>query len=182
MIPKLITNESAVAETDFETKVKSMKASEIIMAMVDALTHPPIINVDMDTYGDVKWRTKTYLFGLIKGKTTKVCFGCAATNTICQISGKKFTEDNIQSTQNRAKFLGSDWSFLRGFEHAINQLRIRNVYEYNEFAAEYRFARIQTDSELRRNLVKLNNSYTNKDLEPYIKLANYNKAIELANE
>lgn len=152
---------------NFEEKVKSMTAKEIIMAMVDSLTHPPIINIDMGTFGETQIVDKKFL-GIKIGKK-KVCFGCAATNTICQISGKKFTIDNIYNRGVRAKFIDSDYVFLSDFETAIDHLRCGNITSYNIMAKSGGFALIKDNG---KYFTRLTSNYTNKDLEQYIRLAN----------
>lgn len=153
----------------FEEKVRSMTAKEIIMAMVDSLTHPPIVNIDMSTYGYYGFIDRKFL-GIKLGKK-KVCFGCAATNTICQISGKKFTPNLIAIRSKRAEFINSDRTFLLNFEEAINSLRCGYVSGYNIIAKhKCNIATIFIYENI--YLPRLENDYTNKDLEPYIQLAN----------
>lgn len=161
----------------FEEKVKSMKASEIIMAMVTALTHPPIINIDMSIYGECRDVEKTYLFGLIKIRR-KVCFGCAATNTICQISGKTFKGNEIDTFISRARFLGSDRGFLEQFETSINDLRCGWPADYNVFARRAGFASIKYGFVLPSCTIGLRSDYTNKNLEPFKRLAEIQKRYE----
>jgi len=151
----------------FEEKVKSMTAKEIIMAMVNSLTRPPIISIDMGTYGETRKVDKKFLG--IKIGNKEVCFGCAATNTICQISGKKFTPQNIFSKKTRAEFINSDYDFLGGFEMAIDFLRVGDIESYNRRAKNLGIAIIDQNN---IDVYRLGNSYTNKDLEPYIRLAN----------
>lgn len=148
---------------NFQDKVRSMTAKEIIMAMVKALTKPPIVRVDMNTFGTVRrnWRN---LF------ITPVCFGCAATNTICEISGIKFNKDNIGDLETRAKAVNSDYWFMQHFEYAIDSLRSGNVYSYNRKAKPYSFAQIKDIPGL--ELPILTNNYTKEDLDVYEKLAN----------
>lgn len=155
----------------FEEKVKSMTAKEIIMAMVDSLTHPPIINIDMSSFGDSRVVDRKFL-GIKIGKK-KVCFGCAATNTICQISGKKFTTENINTRNLRAEFINTDYEFLNAFETAIDDLRSGYIESYNIKAAIHGFATIKNKG--MKYFSRLKSSYTNADLEPYIRLANDQK-------
>jgi len=146
---------------NFKEKVQSMTAKEIILAMVDSLTHPPIINIDMETYGENK-----------RG----VCFGCAATNTICKISGVVFTSENIGNRRSRAKAVNDDIfndtidDFVYCFERAINGLRQSNLQTYNLFTKHEKFAEIVNPLDI--ELPRLDNNYTNDDLKPYIELAN----------
>ncbi len=149
---------------NFKQKVQSMTAKEIITAMVESLTPPPLIKIDMASYGEIK--TQTYFFGLF---TKKVCFGCAATNTICKISGKKFTTQNIMSTSSRAEFIFVDATFLNHFERAIDCLRRGDVDSYNERAKIIAIATIKPN---KTYLPRLNDDYTIEELGYYINLAN----------
>lgn len=154
----------------FEDVVRAMTAKEIIMAMVEALTIPPIININMSTYGHVEVEViKKGLLGIGR-KVKKTCFGCAATNTICKISGKVFNTSNIASIGDRAELVSSDERFLRGFEKAINALRLGDLSSYNWQASNHGFAKITILPN--RYLPVLNNNYTNDHLISYIQLAN----------
>jgi hypothetical protein len=144
----------------FEQKVRSMTAKQIIMAMVTALTHPPMVKIDMNSYGTIKYDAVS---------SQPVCFGCAATNTICQIGKKVFTPDNIEFLNRRAKFMGSSVSFLYTFERAINSLRLGGIIGYNYLANEIKIAEIEKGYSI--YLPKLYTDYTNNDLEHYKKLA-----------
>ena len=152
----------------FEQIVRNMSAKEIIMAMVESLKHPPIVNIDMETYGKTETIKKYYFFGLLS-KTKKVCYGCAATNTICQISNVKFTSININNFNERADFINCDLDFLKSFEISINFLRKGFVISYNRYASLIDIALIKENSV---NLPFLGDFYTDEDLKPYIELAN----------
>jgi hypothetical protein len=156
-------------EQTFEEKVRSMSAKEIIMAMVKALTHPPIIEVNMGSYGGAIVESSKKFLGITISRKYK-CFGCAATNTICEISGKVFIDRRIEGTSSRAKFISCSSSFLSYFEHAIDRLRCGNVGGYNYSAIRGEFAQITDSSDI--ILAPLYNEYTNEDLESYIQLAN----------
>ena len=104
----------------FEETVRAMTGKEIVMAMVNGLKKEHL-KVDMDTFG---------LF--YEG----ICYGCAATNAICEISGVVFTPDNIYATGCKANAVGSDSLFLSYFEDAIDFLRLGNIGFYNDIAEE----------------------------------------------
>lgn len=144
-----------------------MTADQIIMAMVEGLTHPPIINVEMDTYGKYEWGW-TKVLGVIPFYK-RMCFGCAATNTICGIAGKPFTPRSITSPFGRANFLGVRMDFLQTFELAINELRKGFVAGYNLHARIGGFALIESKPNL--DLPLLSNDYTSAHLERYKELA-----------
>jgi hypothetical protein len=167
----------------FEDIVRAMSAKEIIMAMVDSLTPPPLIPIEMGSYGGVKIGTKfiekSIIFGLFKIKVEKpeiTCFGCAATNTICKISGIIFNDSNIYNGERRAKALNASYTFLTNFEYAIDSLRKGNLNRYNQFASYGEFAKIQY---FQLKLVKLENHYTLKHLENYKKLADFQDIVKI---
>lgn len=111
----------------FKEKVRSMTAKEIIMAMVNGLKKEHV-KVDMSTYGD---------FSEVSG----ICYGCAATNAVCEISGVVFTGEHVLS-ENHYWFLKTDGTFLELFETAIDSLRLGQINRYND-RAEGRFAAIK---------------------------------------
>ena len=109
---------------NFEDKVKSMKASEIVQAMIDSLKEP-VYKIDMDTFGMT-----------FEG----VCYGCAATNTIAKISGEfvEFNCDKNSYVQWSDKLkVGSD--FLWNFEMAIDYLRSGDLLYYAKYAEKAGF-------------------------------------------
>lgn len=110
----------------FKEKVQSMTGKQILKAMIDGL-EKPWVEVNMCTFGNTRkvssWKT---LF-----IPREKCFGCAATNAICQISGKVFPLDKIYTSNARAGFLHIDQGFLDTFESAIDDLRCGKVQSYN---------------------------------------------------
>lgn len=134
-------------------KVQSMSAKEIIMAMVEGLKNPTT-KIDMLSFGNVD---------------NNVCYGCAATNTICNIMNithKDFIKANPKFTMCD---LFDERNFVINFERAIDCLRNGMITTYNYFAKENNFATIIGQN---HSVPKLTNVYTNDDLEKYIDLAN----------
>lgn len=144
-----------------------MKMSEIVTAMVEGLEKPSI-KIDMDYFGIV--RSVSSFFGLIKKET---CFGCAATNTICKISNKIFTKENIQSSSGRANFVDSADIFLAVFESAVNELRKGNINSYNIEALKIKIAVVPDDvyTLYYKVLPILRTNYTKEELQTYKDLA-----------
>lgn len=159
---------------NFEEKVKSLTAYEIIMAMVKGLEKPKI-RVNMSTYGNIVYKP---IFGLFD---VPICYGCAATNTICQISGIKFNSKNIELRSERADALNTDKDFLQEFEDSIDFLRCGELKEYNVIARRYGFAEIKYTDELQKSLPILNNDYTAEDLRNYKILAVFTNEISDTN-
>lgn len=170
-------------------KIKGMKGSDIIMAMVEGLKKPATA-VDMNTYGSVKRNDSL----------RRQCFGCAATNTICEIAGiDKLTVTEIEPVLGRfhgtigdpkkfdnyfsmADYLayksrtnGNFINFIGGFERAIDSLRLGSLFDYNLQAAEFGFAGVKGKDGL---YLRSMDTYDYKDVLPdYIELAEYNKSI-----
>lgn len=162
-------------ETTFESIVKGMSAKEIIMAMVDSLTPPPVINIEMNTFGTaeriVEQEKTKFLWWTVKPEKYKfICYGCAATNTICKIAGKTFDPSNIGSRTKRADFLNANFDFLEIFENAIDYLRRGHVKMYNDNARQIGIAEI--NNVLLKNVPYLANDYTIDELDVYRELAN----------
>lgn len=144
---------------DFRQKVQSMTAKEIIMAMVNGLKARHVA-INMTTFGDV-----------IDG----VCYGCAATNTICEISGVVFNESNIFEPYHAEGVGLKDGDshllvlFISRFEHAINFLRMGQIKSYNIIARQNGIAEIKIPFQSPPFLGKY---FTEKELNCYIELAN----------
>lgn len=112
-------------EKNFKDTVNSMKPSQIVMAMVNGLKNKHY-HVYMQSYGTIH---------------NGICYGCAATNTICEISKKKFYVENIVDRKSRAEFIEYDYVFLHVFETGVNYLReghyisflyvLNNLDDYN---------------------------------------------------
>lgn len=110
----------------FEQRVKAMTAPNIILAMVRGLRRQ-WVKVDMNSYGHA-----------VNG----TCYGCAATNAVCEIAKKSFPPDSILDTEVRAMFVNSDFDFMDWFESAINVLRKGDVESYNRAAGRIGIAKI----------------------------------------
>ena len=102
---------------NLEKKIKSLTPNEVLDAMIQGLKNPSC-QVNMLTFGKQR---------------DGICFGCAATNAIQYLSGKKFTPDNIRGTHNRAEYLKINPKILSSFEIAIDQLRCGNIYTANMY-------------------------------------------------
>lgn len=139
----------------FEEKVKGMTAGEIIMAMVDGLKKKHV-QIDMLTFGESE---------------DGICYGCAATNAICEINGVIFTPTVINTERKRREFVNSnDRAFYFDFELAIDYLRKGRVKDYNELANKQGFAEITHHEGM--HLPFLKSDFTEAELVQYVKLAN----------
>lgn len=136
---------------EFERKIRSMSAHDIIMSMVEGLRNPKT-KIDMGTYRAIR---------------NGVCFGCAATNAVLHIMNAN--EEEVRShVAYRQK---CDNFQLRYFEYAINRLRLGWLDWYNEYAAHLGLAQIVPIPE--QELPRLGNDYTEEQLKEYEKLAKY---------
>lgn len=138
---------------EFENKVKSMSAHDIIMSMVEGLRNTRT-EIDMDTYGYVR---------------DGICYGCAATNSVLHIMEADEDEvvDHILCVATR----DNRDDFLSQFESAIDWLREGQVSYYNDYAYDYGFAPITLMPGL--ELPRLGNDYTEEELQQYVKLAKH---------
>lgn len=136
---------------EFERKVKSMSAYDIIMAMVGGLRNPKT-KIDMGTFGKMR---------------DGICFGCAATNAILTImnANKKEVEGHSKLRSTHNDYL------LRGFEHAIDMLRCGRLDFYNAHVKGVGLAQIIPMPG--QYLPALNDDYTEAQLQEYEKLAKY---------
>src|SRR5690606_4949256 len=109
-----------------EQNIKSMTAKEIVLAMVDSLKNP-VTKVLMSTFGF---------------KENGICYGCAATNTICKLGGlDPHIELGTWDSDGKRKYVENS-RFLDYFEDAIDSLRQGNIEYYNEIAKTWQFAKI----------------------------------------
>ena len=141
----------------FEDKVRSMSAAEIIMAMVEGLKNPRV-TIRMSTFGVLE---------------DNICYGCAATATICQIADKTPVPliTPINYTGDRAEFINSSTGFLDIFEQTIDALRQGNISLYNSGAKVLQIATIVPFT--RKKLPFLRTDYSLQDLEAYKALAKH---------
>jgi hypothetical protein len=144
-------------KTTFEEKVRSMKNFEIIRAMTAGLRRR-WVRLDMRTFGQFR-----------KG----VCYGCAATNAICEIEGRRITLRHAYAFDTTyldiAKFTKADEIFVTRFEIALDDLRQGEIVGYNDYAKFVGFATIPVS--LAGKLPLLDDDYTEEQLAKYDRLA-----------
>lgn len=162
----MVINPKSIKMT-FEEKVRAMTGAEIILAMVKGLKNPKV-KVDMYSYGC--YRVEKFFFGLF---SRKVCFGCAATNTICQISGKTFSSADIEDYLCKAEKVNSGTHFLGLFESAIDSLRTGDIKGYNEHARKIGISLIVLTVELSF----LGDNHTLEELKLFEYLANSQEEV-----
>lgn len=171
---------------NFEDKVRGMKHSDIVMAMIKGLTNPKIIEnpkfiVDMSTYGSTNET-------IYPNSPATTCYGCAATITIMQLSNHIFNVDEICNIGDRTAAINAEsFQFVDDFESAIDDLRQGTHYLGMERAVPFEiyFDRMQYVSNLPQLDVKaiyknvneefhlecLNDDNFEKELPAYEKLA-----------
>src|SRR5690606_26829188 len=107
----------------FEHKVKTMSAHDIIMSMVEGLRKPRT-EIDMYTFGRIK---------------EGICYGCAATNAILHVMDagtKEEVVDHISASNAYRSYA------MKKFELAIDWLRRGRMDMYNEVAVVFGIAKI----------------------------------------
>ena len=106
------------------------KPSEAIRAMLDGMQEIPNgdFKLHMDTFGD-------YSRYSVEGGHKIVCFGCAATCTIQQATGKlfKFEPTAVYDVVTRSRYLHIDREDLGIFEHAIDDFRTGGVRKLGNY-------------------------------------------------
>lgn len=101
--------------------------------------------------------------------TEGICYGCAATNTLCELAETKFTAEVIASTGKLASAVGSDYESVAFFETAIDALRKGQINIANSWLNKIGIMPIVNPSGL--HLPWLDTDFTDKQLEIYQRLA-----------
>jgi len=134
-------------------KIKSMTAKEHIMNMVEGLRNP-MTQIDMYNFGSKD--------------RNGICFGCAATNSICRLLG---STDPFFPTWTGDVSVKREYiePIINNYESAINMLRRGDVAGYNEYAEMEDIAIIQEIRSI--PLPRLTDEYTEEQLLQYVALA-----------
>lgn len=106
---------------NFDELVSEMSISDIIRAMVKGLENP-FYRIDMHSFGR----------SIPQPGGKAICYGCAATNCIYEISKIEFDSSKISFFQDRAEILfgnseGYGYNYLRHFEIGIDRLRQMHI-------------------------------------------------------
>lgn len=141
-----------------EQKIKSMTAKEIILAMIDSLKNP-VTKIEMSTFGY---------------KERGICYGCAATNTICKLGDldPHIELGEYDLFQGRGYVMYNKDGFLDNFENAIDFLRQGDIESYNDIADSFQFAKINRAKYYYIPVITDNNYLDKNVLNAYIGLAN----------
>lgn len=148
---------------DFEQKIRSMRVWEYILAMVEGLRKPKV-RINMRSYGYIDETARGY----------RVCFGCAATNTVAHLAGIRWTVNKVQGDMSwlgQAQAVGADADFVRGFESAINALRIGCTRPFSEDLEAMGLEGLPRVFQKYENLPELRNNYTEHQLREYEQFA-----------
>ena len=137
-----------------EERIKNMTFKDILDVMIKGL-EKKWVNINMDTYGDVD----------LNG----ICYGCAATNALCEMIQKPIPAEFINPYQ-RHKFVKISYDCLRDFERVINELRQGNLVEYNYFCRVSDFLPNARTQSTHYDLPCLENDFTEEELNEYRKL------------
>ena len=150
--------------------LNNLDSSDIINIMIEGLKNP-LTEIDMSTFGI---------------KDDKICYGCAATNTLLKIYKIKNPLNYLPRYYENKNFINylskdsTELKILSSFERAINSLRKGDINTYN-----YRISRILDIMDKKNeslyikntdfNLPYLENNFTEKELKKYQELARLEK-------
>jgi len=100
---------------NLKEELEKMTGKDVVLAMVRGLEKEHV-KVDMTSFGI---------------SDEGVCFGCAATNAICEITESKFDLTNIDYRDKRSAYLKVGTRLLYSLEDALDSLRFGNINSYN---------------------------------------------------
>jgi hypothetical protein len=148
-----MNTENKIDLENFANKVRAMSAKELIMAMVNGL-EKEWVAVSMNTYGMLA--------------SDGICYGCAATNAICEIIGAPTTPDEPNWGNRFYKERKS--TFMCELEMAYNWLRTGFINDANYYFKKLGCATIDNPNNIR--LAQLESDTYKDNLECYRQLAN----------
>ena len=155
------------------------KPSEAVDAMINGLLKQEVRKdfiIDMDTYGQVGKVHPT-------DEGDNVCFGCAATCTVQEITSINYTsKSSIYTIGNRSDSCGIDADDLGLFEAAIDELRQGNLYTlfmYFTLIHKYYVFKNNTDVGDVLDLPMLTTLTWESNLDKYRDLSAYLKSKDL---
>jgi len=106
------------------------KVSTALQAMIDGLefqSQREDFRVDMATFG---------AFTYFENKVDPICFGCAATCTVQQLSRVNFTDSQINSLEERSCLTIRNSDDLDRFEYAIDCARMGNLISIFDYMGD----------------------------------------------
>lgn len=138
--------------------------SQIVFLMVAGLKKE-WVNVNMRSYGMVD---------------IDVCFGCAATNTLCEMKGASIGKVDLENSwRGRTKFFNESKAELEQFEQAIDELRRSNISGFLLYLSRAGITfvlPIALEIQPAKPLPFLGNENYKEDLHHYDKYANWLKS------
>lgn len=137
-----------------EERIKNMTFKDILDVMIKGL-EKKWVNINMDTYGDVD----------LNG----ICYGCAATNALCEMIQKPFPAEFIKK-HIRHHYLKVSGSCLDHFERAVDLLRRGLLRDYGFHCLNSDFLFNARPQNLDYYLPCLNDDFTEDQLDKYKKL------------
>lgn len=147
-------------ENSFKETVQAMTGKEIVMAMVNGLRKKHV-KINMMSYGH---------------KDDGVCYGCAATNAICEILGRvpemgEWARGEDYSVIRKRSIDATDVHFVALFESSIDDLRSACFDMYNNGASALGLPKLPEPA-FELPLPYLSNDYTEEDLQKWEDYAN----------
>lgn len=140
-------------------RLTELKPSVVIRAMINGLRKQHV-------------KVKMSVFGYYEDG---VCFGCAATNALCEIKGEKFIGKEINKRNSRAMFMNIDRTEIARFEISVDALRRGMVRDYDYDMDTH----IPEDISRYIHLPCLNTHDWQDNLGPYEELANRLEKVNL---
>lgn len=115
---------------------KMWRAVEAMIVGLETQSKREDFHVNMTTFGTVACKSS---FGTFKAeeyhsKTNTVCFGCAATCAVQQLTGINFyTHHTVDKIIQRAELVSTSYNDLNDFETAIDDLRESDLLMLSQY-------------------------------------------------
>jgi hypothetical protein len=144
----------------FLEKIQSLKPSEIVELMIDAVENP-VVKLRMSAFRG--W-----------DKDEKQCIGCAATNMLYKLT--KIPKKEVDTQEEAAKSISVRSEVIYKFEWAIDSLRLGNIDHYNWYSKKIGMAKLR---EPIHRLPKMDDYNKDKTIQQYKAYVEYLKEFEL---
>jgi hypothetical protein len=139
------------------------KVSDVVNAMINGLTN--------------KWAKVSMMSFGHYDSDRKICFGCAATNSLCELLKRPFTEDEIHNSFYRAEVFKCDRNVMQHFENSVNFLRMGDLQAFlsdlcmmsHPSFQDYKHLVKECSEDFDLGLPALYNHFTEKELDYYRK-------------
>lgn len=156
-------------DNDIIEKIKNLTPKEFVLSMVNGLRKRHT-KIDMTTYG-----FKVLIIG-----EEGVCFGCAATNTLCELglSPQKLPSIDSRRVGFSVNFDEKNELFILEFESIVDKFRKgfqsqHSLIHFNDLWLVGDFTHLKFPvTDINEELPPLDDDYTDEDLNIYERFAN----------